>query len=291
MKNYRIRKTAAAPRGFTLVELLVVIAIIGILISLLVPTFGMINETLVRTQCAGNLKKMHLIFKEYAASHSGMLPPISGSNNINGIQQPGDMRASPHNWYIPGSNNEHTTGELLKKYGATAATFTCPASPVYKDNAHYKWNSWKIKDWSKSGTKKLWTDGYVFFIRTWGYSFSKNGNTSRQPYNWGGSFVDRRALAERISDDPNLPIVTDELRWNMEGNPYYQGWYHFKDRDGDTPGGGGHTLFLSGAVNWFDWGHFDAELDEGLQPYWYGNSSWKKWQYFIGRYPKGVKDE
>ena len=48
MISHAIRSRSCR-KAFSLIELLIVVAIIGILISLLFPTFGMISEMLVRT--------------------------------------------------------------------------------------------------------------------------------------------------------------------------------------------------------------------------------------------------
>ncbi len=267
-------------KAFTLVELLVVIAIIGLLIALLVPTFGMINETLVRTQCAGNLNKCHKVLQEYAAKYAAMLPGFSGSNPMEVIEEPGDITVP-----VPGPGNPHLMIEELKKCGASPDIFFCPASPDYgSGNSH--WKNWDNKNYARDKKKTARTPGYVFFIRT-GPNPGPGGSYKDRYY---ASFIDRRPFAKLISDDPKLPLGADMLRFDSQpwgSSRFYKGWHHKKDNSLDEPGGGGHTLFLSGAVQWVDWNEFEDEMEQEppLQPYWNGASSWR-WYYFARRYPR-----
>jgi prepilin-type N-terminal cleavage/methylation domain-containing protein len=60
-------------RGFTLVELLVVIAIIGILVGLLLPAIGMMQERARNMQCSNNVRQLALAALQYETS-KGYLP-------------------------------------------------------------------------------------------------------------------------------------------------------------------------------------------------------------------------
>ncbi len=74
------RRTRA---GFTLVELLVVITIIGMLVAMLVPAVGAIQEQARLTQCRNNIHNLQLAAASYEASR-GKYPPyffISVGNN------------------------------------------------------------------------------------------------------------------------------------------------------------------------------------------------------------------
>jgi len=59
--------------AFTLVELLVVVSIIAILASLLLPVLGKAVGTARQTQCANNLRQLHLSFQYYANDFNGTL--------------------------------------------------------------------------------------------------------------------------------------------------------------------------------------------------------------------------
>ena len=59
--------------GFSLIELLVVIAILGILISLLVPSFTDIKERARRVTCASQLVTIFHAHMQFAADHDGQV--------------------------------------------------------------------------------------------------------------------------------------------------------------------------------------------------------------------------
>jgi len=68
--------------AFTLIELLVVIAIIGILASLLLPTFARAKSTTKSLSCENNLRQLQLAWKLYADDHNDIIPP----NTIRAIE-------------------------------------------------------------------------------------------------------------------------------------------------------------------------------------------------------------
>ena len=61
-------------RGFTLVELLVVIAIIGILIGMMFPAVGAMQEAARRTTCQNRLAQLGMALQKYESGY-GALPP------------------------------------------------------------------------------------------------------------------------------------------------------------------------------------------------------------------------
>ncbi len=60
--------------GFTLIELLVVIAIIAILAAILFPVFVSAREKAYQTQCASNLRQIHIALSLYIDDNGGRFP-------------------------------------------------------------------------------------------------------------------------------------------------------------------------------------------------------------------------
>src|SRR5208282_3014377 len=67
--------------AFTLVELLVVIAIIGILIGMMVPAVGAMQEAARRTTCQNRMARLGMALQRYESGY-GALPP--GTTNPTG---------------------------------------------------------------------------------------------------------------------------------------------------------------------------------------------------------------
>jgi prepilin-type N-terminal cleavage/methylation domain-containing protein len=61
-------------RAFTLIELLVVIGIIGMLVSILMPSFVAVSDLARETTCLNNLKLLSQAAKAYILENRGMLP-------------------------------------------------------------------------------------------------------------------------------------------------------------------------------------------------------------------------
>jgi len=69
--------------GFTLLDVLVAIAVITLLIGILAPTLGKVQETSRRVVCSSNLRQFGLGLQMYADDSRGQLPPsafLSGGN-------------------------------------------------------------------------------------------------------------------------------------------------------------------------------------------------------------------
>ena len=67
-------------RAFTLIELLVVISIIAVLLSLLMPALGMVNESSRITQCKQNQRTIFMGFVSVIDEFDGRTPKIHDSS-------------------------------------------------------------------------------------------------------------------------------------------------------------------------------------------------------------------
>jgi prepilin-type N-terminal cleavage/methylation domain-containing protein/prepilin-type processing-associated H-X9-DG protein len=96
-----MRSVGRHPHGFTLVELLVVMAIIGILISLMFPAVGAMQEASRRATCQHRLACLGMALQKYESGY-GMLPPGSTDpkgpihNLPKGIQLSWTVRLLPY---------------------------------------------------------------------------------------------------------------------------------------------------------------------------------------------------
>jgi type II secretory pathway pseudopilin PulG len=71
-------------RAFTMIDVLVSITVVAILISIMLPTLGRVNETARRAVCQSNIRQIGLGMIMYADDWKGQLPPsqfIPGSNS------------------------------------------------------------------------------------------------------------------------------------------------------------------------------------------------------------------
>lgn len=108
-------RSARRAAAFTLIEVLIVCAVVLILMSLLVPTIGMVRRAAKAMACAANLRQIGIAALAYASDFHGFVP-----------MNPGDDR--PSVLYHP------TWAGML--YGAegpsyldNARIFNCPSSP------------------------------------------------------------------------------------------------------------------------------------------------------------------
>jgi type II secretory pathway pseudopilin PulG len=251
------RGTDAGRRaGFTVIELLIVVAIIITLAVLLVATWPLVQERMVRLRCQNNLSKCHKVMCEYGANNNGFLPPVSGSASVGG---------GVTGWSSigkGGSGNKNYVALELKDYGGSADIFMCPAWTEYDNENHSYRNGWK------TCTGTVYTAGYNIFIGFWPWDFTTGSNpTMSQHHPWLVPDVRKRAF--RIDSPDNPPIMCDMMV--LSPTQGWGGFYHHPNRDAVVspsnpaivyePGGGGHTLFLSGAVDWYSWGELRDEAN------------------------------
>jgi prepilin-type N-terminal cleavage/methylation domain-containing protein/prepilin-type processing-associated H-X9-DG protein len=73
-ERVRVRASVKTIFAFTLIELLIVIAIIGVLASLLLPTFGRARESARGTACLSNLHQIGIALQLYVQDNHNKLP-------------------------------------------------------------------------------------------------------------------------------------------------------------------------------------------------------------------------
>jgi prepilin-type N-terminal cleavage/methylation domain-containing protein/prepilin-type processing-associated H-X9-DG protein len=112
-------KTAAAPKGFTLMELLVVIAIIAILAALLLPVLSRAKEKGRQAACQSNLRQIAIGFQLYWQDHKDEFP-APGSKTEYGPQ--------PEDW-IWWEQDRDVKRSAIARYvsGFNPRVFTCPS--------------------------------------------------------------------------------------------------------------------------------------------------------------------
>ena len=250
-----------------------------VLAAMMVLTWPAVRDRVLKMHCQTNLYKCQKILFEYGANYGGYLPPMSGSNPMGSIREyttPG----------IPEQDQPHGVAKVLKSFGAGAEEFTCPASPVYGDTSHYMWDSWRWRGVRNVGGNRcmyVWTHGYVFFMGFW--PSSDNRRLYSTFHHLGG-----KAFADRVDSPGNPPLGADLMMF--DSRPYgtsriWKGFHHKRDNSEDTPGGGGHTVWLNGSINWLTWDELEAgeHTDPSIQPVWHGASSWH-WYYYAGWEPR-----
>lgn len=70
----RSHRSCVPPRAFTLLDVLVTIAVIAVLISIMLPSLGKVNETARRVVCRSNIRQIGLGVIMYADAWNGQLP-------------------------------------------------------------------------------------------------------------------------------------------------------------------------------------------------------------------------
>lgn len=116
--------------AFTLIELLVVIAIIGVLASLLLPTFGRAKETARGAACMSNLRQVGIALQLYVQDNRNRLPIMR--------DQPVGTNLPPAGDYLAGADL------VLSNYLGAVKVLQCPSDrqKFYEQTgSSYGWNS------------------------------------------------------------------------------------------------------------------------------------------------------
>jgi len=234
--------------GFTLVELLIVMAVILVLAGIMVQTWPAIRERIIKLHCQTNLSKAQKIFMEYGANNVGYLPPATGSGT-NGWSHFEKFKG----------NDLHYVIMELRDYGAGPDIFNCPAWEDYGDEDNYYYTQW-----DDPINNSITTRGYVLYLGFWPWVTGNNW----QWHPW--LLPNAKKKADRVDSPGNPPIMSDEMNYTPDdwGPLTWRGFYHWRDREvyPDSPGGGGHTVFLNGAVAWYSWEELWEKSEEDPAP-------------------------
>ena len=104
------RGTGGVVGGFTLIELLCVVAIIGVLASLLMPTFSKMTERANNLKCQSNLRQIGVAAHLAANDHNNTFPPVEF--DVSNPAYTAEEAAKP-------------LSEVFKAYGITAEILKC----------------------------------------------------------------------------------------------------------------------------------------------------------------------
>jgi len=113
--------------------------------------------------------------------------------------------------------------------------------------------------------------GYNLFIGCWAWDTKKGEPNTSCEQNAPWLLANARKKAIRVDSPGNPPIMADEMNYDAGKSVPWTGYYHHPNREDVVspaspkyvfePGGGGHTLFLSGAVDWYEWEELLAESE------------------------------
>lgn len=134
--------TSSAPRkAFTLIELLVVIAIMGILASMLFPSFSRAREMARRTSCSSNMRQLGLGMAQYIQDYDERYPFAGnyqswakGGHWVAGFDdQPISKFTKADNYARESGRRANIEGGALYTYVKSTQIFVCPSSRDGRD--------------------------------------------------------------------------------------------------------------------------------------------------------------
>jgi len=108
-------------RGFTLVELLVVVAVIGILMAILMPAIGRVQERGREMRCSSNLRQLHTAAMSYMNAHGNFPQGTDRSVYARGVA-PGQGGSATNGWVASIRNGERNAAGHAWWYERNAAS-------------------------------------------------------------------------------------------------------------------------------------------------------------------------
>ena len=188
-------------KGFTLIELLVVIAIIALLMSIMMPTLGLVKRQAQATVCLAHLKQWALCF--------AMFMDDNGDQTLGGL-----------NWISP-----------LEEYYKDLKLFVCPGAKtpgvrrddngnIIGDTTH----AWVAENFEFDSGKRLTFPG------SYGFNYWANQDGASAP-NWMDNELWRRSTTKRFSQAPILVdsantgfgALPTDVPGDYDSEPYWGG--------------------------------------------------------------------
>jgi len=126
-------KATRPRRGFTLVELLTVVAIIAILMSILIPTVGLMMVRARQTKSSANLSSIGKALSLYTLDNYGLLPAPTFGTSTAPASSPGSSNPRGGPWLEELVGQKYLGGTFTTNLGSSTGTvddwpsvLTCP---------------------------------------------------------------------------------------------------------------------------------------------------------------------
>lgn len=221
--------------GFTLVELLVVIAIIGVLVAMLLPTFGKIREQANRVVCLSNLRQCFMSQLMYSNINKGIVPFVARSGVEwsrttvdTGDVFPNDKVPVPDAWSI------------IQAYTRSVApkVVLCPTRDQFSRTPDQR--MWTV------GGSQHWSKGFTTYPMTGGSGPVRTGGVGPTAPYATAYCVKLQKLGNRFAYIVDLLAITEPA-----GADAAQIQTNHCRRDSVRPAGG-NAIFVDGSGGWYD---------------------------------------